>query len=180
MDVAHPQQLLRELGRLRARLDGHILCHLTLILGPNQRIHELRTFEVLDTLRSSNSARRAEKRCRRPRVLPAIACGIAWLMHWPVRAAHAVSPAQATGHTLAGPGGTGCAHLLVLHSLFGVQAAALLVAQPGSDHLQLRIDGRARLLCCRSSTAANKWSWRHSRPRSGLQVSGPTPCDQTR
>ena len=29
-------------------------------------------------------------------------------MHWPVRAVHAMSPAQATGHTLAGPGGTVC------------------------------------------------------------------------
>jgi hypothetical protein len=179
MDVAHPQQLLRELGRLRARLDGHILCHLTLILGPNQRIHELRTFEVLDTLRTSNSARRAEKRCRRPRVLPAIA----WhrLVHAlactccacrAASAGHRPHAHRAGRHGLRTPSRT--AQPLWCTGRCASRCAARQRPPPASDRRAgppavLPVQhGREQVVVAAFATAL------------GLQVSGPTPCDQTR
>ena len=52
MDVTDPQQLLCELGCLRARLDWRLSRKLALVSRAHQRVHELRSFEVLDALRA--------------------------------------------------------------------------------------------------------------------------------
>jgi len=58
VDEAHPQQLLRELRRLRARFDRRVLGQLALIACARERIDEFAALEVLNALQAQAQAAR--------------------------------------------------------------------------------------------------------------------------
>lgn len=71
VDEAHPQQLLSELRRLRARFDWRVLGQLALVARTRERIDELAALEILDALQSAGQAQarqseRQPSRCGEP------------------------------------------------------------------------------------------------------------------